>query len=104
MTDKDSYPWLLAGDIPFLRIYPFFGELSPPVAKDLANLGAGSAGAEDRLRDIYGTLESSAYKDSRPLGLHRVDLIDLSKAMITQFNAVFLFDLQRILGRIQSDG
>ena len=73
MADEDPYPRLLLGDIPFLRVYPFFGEVSPPVVEELADLGAGAAGAEDRLGDIHRTLEGPAYEDPGPVGLHGVD-------------------------------
>jgi hypothetical protein len=104
MTHKDPYPWLLLGDIPFRRINPFFGKISSPVVKEFTNLGAGPAGAENRLGNIYRSLEAPAYKDPRPVGLHRIDRIELAKIVSIEFNAEFFCRVQYIRRRIQSDG
>ena len=60
MAYKNPYLWLLLGDIPFRRIYPFFGKISSPVVKEFTDLGARSACAEDRLGNIDRTLEASS--------------------------------------------
>ncbi len=104
MTYEDPDPRRLGGDVPFLGVYPFFGEISPPVVEEFADLGACAARAEDRLRNIDGALEGAAYKDAGPVGRHGVDFIHLAKTMTAKLNAVFFCDLRRILRRIQSDG
>ena len=87
MTHKDPYPWLLFGDIPFRRIDPFFGQLPSPEVKELTTLGAGSAGAKNRLGNIDRTLEGSADKDPGPGGLHRIDRIDFAESVSIEFDA-----------------
>ena len=104
MTDKDPDPWLLMGDVPFRWIDSLPGQLPSPVVQELTALGAGPAGAEDRLRDIYRPLEGAADKDPWPVGHHRIDRIELAKIVVIEFNTEFLGQIQNIHGRIQSNG
>ena len=67
-------------------------------------MGAGPAGAEDRLGDIDGTLEAPAYKDPGPVGLHGIDGIELAEIMRAELDAEFLCNALRHPGRVQSDG
>ena len=87
MTDKDAYPRLLLGDIPFRRIDPFLGQLPSPVVQELTALGAGSAGAKNRLGNIYRPLEAAADKDPGPVGLHRINRVELAKMVVIELNA-----------------
>jgi len=87
MTHKDADFWLFSGDIPFRRINLFLGELSPPVVKQFTTLGAGSAGAKNRLGNIDGTLEASADENSGTGGLHRIYGIGLAESVRVELDA-----------------
>ena len=66
MADKNTDSRFLFGHIPFLRIYPFFGQFSPPVFEKFAALRSGPAGGKNRFRDINGPLETAADKYAGP--------------------------------------
>ena len=93
MTHKDPYPRLFFGNISFRRIYPLFGQLSPPVVKEFTALGTGSAGRKHRFRNIHRTLEGPAHKDPGSACSHGIDGIDLAKIMGIKFNPEFLGQL-----------
>ena len=104
VTDKDAYSRLFLRDIPFLRIDSFLGEVSPSVVKKLTDLGAGTAGAKDRFRDIDGTLQASAHEDPRPVGYHGVDRIELAEVVMIKFDTEFFRKILHRNRRSQSDG
>ena len=92
------------GDILFRRIDPFFGQLPPPEVKELTALGAGSAGAENRLWNIDRTLEGSAHKDPGYVGLHRIDRIGFAESVRIELDAELICQSLRIRRRVQSNG
>ncbi|KAF1086283.1 hypothetical protein SPSYN_01031 [Sporotomaculum syntrophicum] len=81
MADKYSDLWFLSRYISFRRVYPFCGQVAASVVEEFTALGARSAGAENRFRDVYRALEGSADKDSGSGGLHGIGETDLGKIM-----------------------
>src|SRR4030042_2418678 len=104
MTHKDSYPWLLFGDIPFRWIDPFFVQLPSAVAKELTTLGPGSASAKNRLGNIDRTLKASADKNSRARGHHRMNRIGFTESVGIELDAKPTRQAFKIGRRIQSNG
>ena len=67
VADEDADPGFFLGDVLlFGWIDPFFGEVAAAVVEHLADLGARTAGGEDRFGDVDGTLEGAGYEDAGP--------------------------------------
>ena len=103
MADEDGDLRLFPGNILFLGINPFPGQVPPPVVQKLAALGAGPAGAENRLGNIQRPLEASTDKNPGPAGLQRIAGIDLAEIMFVQLDAELLRHRLHLQRRSQTD-
>ncbi len=104
VTHEDADPRLLLGDVPLRRIDALPGEPPPAEVEQLPALGAGAAGAENRLGDVDRPLERAADENPRPAGLHGVERAGLTEVMRVELDPELGRQTLDVRGRIQSHG